>query len=67
MNQRPVLRPVNTRPAPPPPFTVTCARCAVEHVSTEPTLPEGWAIITAGVRCPDCKPVSKKAVPHGQA
>ncbi|WP_153039427.1 hypothetical protein [Sphingobium yanoikuyae] len=67
MNQRPVLRPANARPAPAPmpPFIMICARCRVEHHSTEPNLPEGWAIIVAGVRCPDCKPVAKKAVPHG--
>lgn len=48
-----------------PPFIMICARCRVEHHSPEPNLPEGWAIIVAGVRCPDCKPVAKKAVPHG--
>lgn len=59
--QRTIARAAAARPVPPPSFTVTCARCGVEHVSTVPTMPEGWAIITAGVRCPDCKPAAKVA------
>jgi hypothetical protein len=62
--QRTTARADAARPVSPPSFSVTCARCQVQHVSTVPTLPEGWAIITAGVRCPDCKPKGR-AVPNG--
>ncbi|WP_452655483.1 hypothetical protein [Sphingomonas bisphenolicum] len=59
------MRDERARLVPPPPFTVTCASCQVSHVSTEATLPEGWMIITAGVRCPDCAPPARKAVSNG--
>lgn len=63
--RRTIMRDERARLVPPTSFTVTCARCQVDHVSSVATLPEGWQIITAGVRCPDCAPVATKAVDHG--
>lgn len=63
--RRTTMRDERANLASPPSFTATCSSCQIDHVSSVATLPDGWRIVRAGVRCPDCLPPQAEGADHG--